>query len=89
LSHPPLASSIEFWVDASTDWGIRIVFDEHWDAIKLCKGWKAGGHNIGWGEFIAIKLGLLRAISQGHANKHFVIHCDNQGVIQAINSGKS
>jgi len=89
LSRPPPASPIEFWVDASTDWGIGIVFDGHWDAIKLCEGWKTGGHNIGWAEFIAIELGLLRAISRGHTNVHFVVHCDNQGVIQAINGGKS
>ena len=89
MSCPPPASLIKFWVDVSTDWGIRIVFDEHWNAIKLCEGWKAGGCNIYWAEFVAIKLGLLHAISQGHANKHFIIHCDNQGVIQAINGSKS
>jgi len=89
LSRPPPPSPIDFWVDASTDWGIGIVFDEHWDAIKLREGWRSNGRNIGWAEFVAIELGLLRAISRGHSNKHFIIHSDNQGVIQAIQGGKS
>ena len=89
LSQPPPPSHIEFWVDASTDWGIGIVFDNHWDAIQLRNGWKSGGRNIGWAEFIAIELGLLRAISQGHRNTHFTIRSDNQGVIHAIQGGRS
>jgi hypothetical protein len=89
LSRPPPPSSIGFWVDASTDWGVGIVFDGHWEAIKFRDGWKSGGRNIGWAEFVAIELGLLRAIAQGHSNKHFIVHSDNQGVIQAIQGGKS
>ena len=89
LSQPPSPSPIEFWVDASTNWGIGIVFDDHWDAIQLCNGWKSAGHNIGWAEFIAIELGLLCAISQGHQNTHFTIRSDNQGVIHAIQGGRS
>jgi hypothetical protein len=89
LSHPPPPSPISFWVDASTDWGIGIIFDGHWEVIKFVDGWKSGGRNIGWAEFIAIELGLLRAIAQGHCDKHFVIHSDNQGIIQAIRGGKS
>jgi hypothetical protein len=89
LARPPPPSPIGFWVDASTDWGIGIVFDGHWEAIKFVDGWKSGGRNIGWAEFIAIELGLLRAIAQGHHDKHFIIHSDNQGVIQAIQGGKS
>ena len=89
LSRPPPPSPIGFWVDASTDWGIGIVFDGHWEAIKFREGWRSGGRNIGWAEFIAIELGLLRAIAQGHHDKHFIIHSDNQGVIQAIQGGKS
>jgi len=89
LSHPPPPSPIGFWVDASTDWGIGIVFDGRWEAIKFREGWKSGGRNIGWAEFVAIELGLLRAIAQGHNNVHFTVHSDNQGVIQAIRGGKS
>jgi hypothetical protein len=89
LSRPPPPSPIGFWVDASTDWGIGIVFDGHWEAIKFREGWKSSGRNIGWAEFIAIELGLLRAIVQGHRDKHFIVHSDNQGVIQAIQGGKS
>lgn len=89
LSRPPPPSQIGFWVDASTSWGIGIVFDGHWEAIKFLEGWKSGGRNIGWAEFIAIELGLLRAVAQGHRTTHFIVHSDNQGVIQAIQGGKS
>jgi hypothetical protein len=89
LSHPPPPSPIEFWVDASTNWGIGIVFNNHWDAIQLRNGWKSGGRNIGWAEFIVIELGLLHAILQGHQNTHFTIRSNNQGVIHAIQGGCS
>ena len=89
LSRPPPPSPIGFWVNASTDWGIGIVFDGYWEAIKFCEGWRSGGCNIGWAEFVAIELGLLCAIVQGHNDKHFIVHSDNQGVIQAIQGGKS
>ena len=48
LTKPPNASPIEFWVDASSSWGIGIVFDNYWDHWKLHSGWDKGGRNIGW-----------------------------------------
>ena len=47
------------------------------------------GRNIGWAEMVAIELGLLFAIHQGHSDIHFIIKSDNQGVIHAIEGGKS
>jgi hypothetical protein len=38
---------------------------------------------------IAIELGLRLAIHCGHADTHFVVKSDNQGVIYAIEGGKS
>jgi len=89
LVRPPPPSPIEFWVDASTTWGVGVVFNNAWDAWELQEGWKGNGRTIGWAEFIAIELGLLLAISQGHSNTHFLIRSDNQGVIFAIKGGKS
>ena len=89
LSKPPPVSTIEFWVDASSSWGIGIVFDDCWDAWKLIPGWNTDGRNIGWAKFMAIELGLLFAVHKGFSNIHFLIKSDNQGVIHAIEGGKS
>jgi hypothetical protein len=89
LSQPPAASTIEFWVDASTSWGIGIIFNGEWDAWKLRPGWDKDGRNIGWAEIVAIELGLLFAVHNGCSDIHFLINSDNQGVIHAIKGGRS
>lgn len=89
LTKPPNASPIEFWVDASSSWGIGVVFDKYWDHWKLHSGWDKGGRNIGWAEMVAIELGLLFAIHHGYSDVHFVLKSDNQGVIHAIEGGRS
>ena len=62
LSRPPAVSSIEFWVDASSSWGVGVVFDDEWDSWKFLPNWDKNGRNIGWAEIIAIELGLLLAV---------------------------
>jgi hypothetical protein len=89
LSRPPPASNIEFWVDASTSWGIGVVFGNEWDFWKLKPGWEKDGRNIGWAEMVAIELGLLFVIFRSHTDIHFIVKSDNQGVIHAIQGGKS
>ena len=89
LSKPPTTSSVEFWVDASSSWGIGVILDNEWDSWKLSRGWDTNGRNIGWAEIVAIELGLLFAIHKGYADTHFLIKSDNQGVIHAIEGGKS
>jgi hypothetical protein len=89
LSRPPPTSDVDFWVDASSSWGIGIVFDGVWDSWVLSPGWNSDGRNIGWAEFVAIELGLLFAIHRGFSDTHFLIRSDNQGVIHAIEGGKS
>ena len=89
LSKPPDIAPIEFWVDASSSWGIGIVFRDEWDFWQLLPGWDKNGQNIGWAEMISIELGLLFAIHCGFSDTHFLIKSDNQGVIQAIEGGKS
>jgi hypothetical protein len=89
LSKPPPVSPIEFWVDASSSWGVGIIFDGEWDSWKFYSGWDKDGRNIGWAEIVAIELGLLFAVHRGHSDIHFRIKSDNQGVIQAIEGGKS
>lgn len=89
LSKPPPASHIEFWVDASSSWGIGVVFGDQWDFWKFKAGWNKDGRNIGWAEMVAIELGLLFAIHRSHTDIHFIIRSDNQGVIHAIKGGRS
>ena len=89
LSRPPPTSTIEFWVDASSSWGIGVVFGHEWDSWRLSPGWDKDGRNIGWAEIIAIELGLLFAINRGFSDTNFLIKSDNQGVIHAIEGGKS
>ena len=89
LARPPPASQVEFWVDASSSWGIGVVFDGVWDFWRLRPGWDRDGRNIGWAEMVAIELGLMFAVHRGHSDIHFIIKSDNQGVIYAISGGKS
>jgi hypothetical protein len=89
LQAPPNPSLAEFWVDASTSFGIGVVFDGSWNAWELHSGWKKHGRDIGWAEMVAIELGLLTAVAQGWSNAHFVVKSDNTGVIGALAAGKS
>ena len=89
LARPPPTSTIEFWVDASSSWGIGVVFGNEWDTWRLIPGWDKDGRNIGWAEIVAIELGLLFAINKGFSDTNFLIKSDNQGVIHAIEGGKS
>ena len=89
LSRPPAVSSIPFWVDASSSYGIGIIFGNEWDSWVLQPGWDKDGRNIGWAEIVAIELGLLFAIHHGYSDTHFSIKSDNQGVIHAISGGRS
>ena len=89
LSRPPPVSPVEFWVDASSSWGVGVVFNGEWSAWEFLLGWNKDGRNIGWAEIIAIELGLLFAIHKGFTDTHFLIKSDNQGVIHAIEGGRS
>jgi hypothetical protein len=89
LQAPPRPSETEFWVDASTSFGVGVVFNSAWDAWELRPGWKKHGRDIGWAEMVAIELGLLTAVACGWTNTHFIVKSDNTGVIGALAAGKS
>jgi hypothetical protein len=89
LSPPPL-SPVQFWVDASTSFGIGVVFDDKWDAWRLLPNWDSDPrHKIGWAEIVAIECGLRLATHLGYSNIHFQVKSDNTGVIGAIKGGRS
>jgi hypothetical protein len=89
LQRPPSLVSTEFYVDASTSWGVGVVFDGAWQGWRFCPGWKSDGRDIGWAEMVAIELGLRLAIARGARDTHFLIKSDNLGVIGALKGGKS
>jgi hypothetical protein len=89
LQAPPVVLPVEFWVDASTSWGIGVVFEDAWQLWRFRPGWQAEGHNIGWAEMLAIKLGLCTVIAAGFWDTHFKVKLDNTGVIGSLASGKA
>ncbi|KAF7306188.1 Reverse transcriptase domain-containing protein [Mycena indigotica] len=89
LIRPPAIHPVEFYVDASTSFGIGVIFDGVWQSWQLRPGWKAEGRDIGWAEMLAIELGLRLAIHRGFSDTHFKVNSDNEGVIGALDGGKS
>lgn len=90
ITEPPTVSDINLWVDASTSWGIGVIFHNEWDSWKLKEGWNSHPQcKIGWAEIVAIECVLRLAIHRGYTNIHFSINSDNTGIINAIKGGKS
>jgi hypothetical protein len=89
LSLPPPISQIQFFVDASTSFGIGIVLENEWESWKLIKGWMRDGRDIGWAESVAIELGLHLAITRGYTHLHIPLRSDNEGVIFSLAAGRS
>jgi hypothetical protein len=85
---PPLETDIQ--VDASTSFGIGLVFNQEWDSLELLPGWDTHPkHKIGWAEIVALECGVWLAIHQSIHNTHLVIKSDNMGVIGTLTGGKS
>jgi hypothetical protein len=89
LSPRGATQDVDLWVDASTDWGIRLVLGSSWNAWTLCDGWKGKGRDIGWLEAIIVKLAIQTLFDQGWKDASVLIHSDNQGVISAFQKGRS
>jgi hypothetical protein len=85
---PPVDLGI--WVDASTEWGVGLVWKngESWDAWKLQEDWKGPARNIGWLEGVAVELAIRILDKQGYHNVNVLIRSDNQGIIGAWQRGR-
>ena len=82
------AIDINMWVDASTSFGIGMIFQKRWAAWKLANGWNArgSGHDIGWAECVAMELAVLAVAEAGMRDCRILLRGDNMGVIGAIRS---
>ncbi|KAE8186882.1 hypothetical protein CF328_g7093 [Tilletia controversa] len=86
---PPRDFDQTVWVDASTEWGVGVVVGDAWAAWRWHEGWQRDGRGIGWGEAVALELGMLAAISQGAQGSRITFRSDNQGVIACYKLGRS
>lgn len=89
LSSQGMTQDLDLWVDASTDWGIGLVFGDRWDTWRVKEGWKGEEWNIGWLEAIAVELAVHTLFDMGWHNASVIIRSDNQGVIGAFQKGQS
>ncbi|KAF5338277.1 hypothetical protein D9611_014623 [Ephemerocybe angulata] len=80
---------LDISVDASTDWGIGIVWGSAWDAWRLRDGWKGPWRDIGWLECLAIELLVLHIEAHGFHDCRIRVRSDNQGIIGASDKGRS
>ena len=78
-----------FVVDASTSWGIGLVYGRKWLAWPLRDGWCSDSRDIGWAEMVALELAVLVAVQMGLFDATLVMHSDNQGVVLAFAAGRS
>lgn len=85
----PEPLDLDVFVDASTSWGIGLTIGEEWDYWSLRAGWKTDGRDIGWAEMVAIELGIRALVERGVKDCHVRMRSDNQGVVGALNAGKS
>lgn len=89
LDYPVMDLGIS--VDASTSWGIGLVWrdGEAWDAWKVRDGWRGPGRDIGWLEAIAVELAIRTIVGHGFSSSRIKVLSDNQGVIGAWGRGRS
>lgn len=90
LRPPTVVLDLGIWVDASTSWGIGLIWGngDHWDAWQVREGWRGPGRDIGWLEAVAVELAILTMVDQGIRDAQVLINSDNQGVIGACDKGR-
>lgn len=79
------------WVDASTDWGVGLVWSgNEFVAWRWLPGWNhAPGCDIGWGEAIAVEMAIVLLDRLEYTNCRVLIRSDNMGVIGAFRKRRS
>jgi len=79
----------DLWVNASTSWGIGIIYSSLWYAWALTPGWKVDGRDIGWAKSMVLELTVLILIDQNFQDCSIVICGNNTGIIGAYDKGRS
>ncbi|CDO73728.1 hypothetical protein BN946_scf185015.g56 [Trametes cinnabarina] len=85
-------TDLDVWVDASSAWGIGLITGATWDAWKWAvpyETWHSDGRDIGWAEMVAIELALRTLEEAGIRDADVLIRSDNEGVIHALQRGRS
>ena len=75
-------------VDASTDWGIGMIWDGSW-AGWSAHSWRGPFRNIGWLEGVAVELVVYSLVERGFKDCCILVRSDNKGVIAAFLRGRS
>lgn len=84
------ARDFDLFVDASTSWGIGILIDTQWFAMRLKDNWRRDGtRDIAWLEAAALEVQLLFLAQLGFRDSHLLIHSDNTVAIGALSKGRS
>ncbi len=77
------------FADASTSWGIGIIFGGEWMAWQLSPSWKIPGRDICWLETLAIEFIAHILEVKDFRDCSVIIHSDNQGTIGSMHKGRS
>jgi hypothetical protein len=89
LVHARTPVDLGIWVDASTNWGIGLIWEHtRWDAWRSLPGWEGAGRHITWLECIAAELVVIILDRLDVRDSHVLIRSDNQGVIGAFAKGR-
>jgi hypothetical protein len=79
---------LDFWMDASSSWGIGLLCEGRWAAWKWLDGWRSDFREIGWAEATAVELAVRLIDVRGWSDLHVLLRSDNQGVIGAYRRGR-
>lgn len=87
-ARPPI-QDFNIWVNASTNWGIGILIDNYWDAVRTIPHWRGNDNerNICWLKAVAVKLVIHLLHTDNITHINILIQSDNQGIISSFNKG--
>ena len=86
---PPAPLDVKLFVDASTAWGIGMYINGRWLAWQFKENWHSEGHEIGLVEMVAVELTVRMLCTAKFKNCHIIVRSDNQGMVGALQAGRS
>lgn len=88
----PSTYNYNIWVNASSGYGIGLIWNSqwfYWETVKNWCGFSGAGCDIRWLKAITIELAIHHISLKGIHNTNVLIKSDNEGAIQAFNKGHS